>query len=51
VFDEKLAWDDTFMIYIRKSRDVYTKEKGNKNFISPSKMIPNVAPMNNLMPW
>jgi len=28
--DEKTTWDETFLTYIRKSRDVYTKEKKEK---------------------
>jgi hypothetical protein len=27
--DEKTTWDETFLTYIRKSRDVYTKEKND----------------------
>jgi len=33
--DEKTTWDETFLTFIRKSRDVYTKEKKEKPQSSP----------------
>jgi len=33
--DEKTTWDETFLTFIRKSRDVYTKEKKDKPTNSP----------------
>jgi len=33
--DEKTTWDETFLTHIRKSRDVYTKEKKDKKELSP----------------
>jgi len=43
------------MVFIRKSRDVYTKEKATKGYDTPNKMIPNncanVLKLNNVMPW
>lgn len=41
--DEKTTWDETFLIYIRKSRDVYTKEKKDKKELSPKISSLNVS--------
>jgi len=39
------------MIYIRKSRDVYTKEKGTKPFMTPSKGMTPALNVPNMMMW